>query len=130
MDKCELVLSRHFVFVGIHLTSGMARPAPHRVQNLLLSLQAFLSLRAPPAVKWQQLLGHKTSQEKLTRQGRLGMCPLQFALRDNWDQSSDHPSTPVLMPQDVRSALQWWNSPLNLLQGVPLHPPPSAPALH
>ena len=64
-----------------------------------------------------------TSLERLTLRGCLHMRPLQFALRDNWDQLSDHPCTPVLTPQDVRSALQWWSSPLNLLQGVPLHPP-------
>ena len=97
--------------------------APHRVQNLLLSLQTFTSLRVPLAIKWQQLLGHMTSLERLTLWGRLHIRPVQFALKDNWDQSLDHPCTPVLTPQDVRSALQWWNSPLKLLQGVPLHPP-------
>ena len=64
-----------------------------------------------------------TSLEKLTQQGHLYMHPLQFALWDNWDQASDHPFSPVPMPQDMRSALWWWMSPLNLLQGVPLHPP-------
>ena len=109
---------------------GQTDPPPHRVQNLLLSLQTFMSLRAPPAVKWQQLLSHMTSLEKLTLWGCLHMCPLHFALRDNWDQSSDHPCAPVPTPQDVCSALQWWSSPLNLLQGSPYTPPPSASALH
>ena len=44
----------------------------------------FTSLRAPPAIKWQQLICHMTSLEKLTLRGRLHMRPLQFALRDNW----------------------------------------------
>ena len=126
-DKCELVPSQRFVFVGIdfNLANGTTRPAPHRVQNLLLSLQTFTSLRAPPAIKWQQLLGHMTSLKKLTLRGRLHIRPLQFALRDNWDQSSDHPYTPVLTPQDVCSALQWWGFPLNLLQGSPYPPSPN-----
>ena len=117
LAKCNLVLSRRFVFVGIDfdLASGTARPAPHWVQNLLLSLQAFSMLRAPPAVRWKQLLSHITSLEKLTQQGHLHMHPLQFTLYDNWDQSSDHPFTPVPMPQDVHTALQWWMSPHNML---------------
>ena len=133
MDKCELVPSQRFVFVGIDfdLTNGMARPAPHRVQNLPLSLETFMPLRTPLAVKWQQLLGHMTSLERLALRGRLLVRPLQFALRDSYDQSSDHPCTPVLTPQDVRSALQWWSSPLSTYyRGSPYTPPPSASALH
>ena len=34
------------------------------------------------------------------------------------------------LPQDVCSALQWWGTPLNLLQGSPYTPPPSTSALH
>ena len=50
-DRCELVPSQCFVFVGIDfdLANGTARLAPHRVQNLLLSLQTFTSLRPPPS---------------------------------------------------------------------------------
>ena len=50
-DKCELVPSQRFVFVSINFdpANRMARPAPHRVQNLLLSLQTFTPLRAPPS---------------------------------------------------------------------------------
>ena len=40
-------------------------------------------------MKWQHLLGHMTSLEKLTRCGRLHMRPVQFTLHDQWSQSSD-----------------------------------------
>ena len=49
--------------------------------------------------------------------------PSVYALRDNWNPLSDHPSTPVLTPQDVRSALQWWSSPPHHAPGGPLAPP-------
>ena len=71
LPKCDLTPSQQFVFIGIafDLNTGMACPAPHRVANFLRLLRDFLLSRAPPAVKWQRLLGHMTSLEKLTRRG-------------------------------------------------------------
>ena len=106
LPKCDLTPSQQFVFIGIafNLNTGTARPAPDRVANFLRLLRDFLSSRAPPVVKWQRLLGHMTSLEKLTRRGRLHMHPVQFTLLDQWSQSSDPPLLPVdIMPSFFRS---------------------------
>ena len=73
--QCYLIPCQQFVFIGIafNLNPGTARTAPHRVLNCLQLLRDILSSRAPPAVKWQCLLGHMTSLEKLTRRERLHM---------------------------------------------------------
>ena len=125
LPKCDLTPSQQFVFIGIafDLNTGTARPAPHRVANFLQLLRDFLSSRAPPAVKWQRLLDHMTSLEKLTRRGRLHTRPVQFTLHDQWSQSSDPPLLPVRITPELLPVLWWWSLSVNLTSGVPLHQP-------
>ena len=91
LPKCDLMPSQQFVFISIafNLNTGTAHPALHRVANFLRLLRDFLSSQAHPVMKWQCLLGHMTSLEKLTRRGHLRMRPVQFILHDQWSQSLD-----------------------------------------
>ena len=129
LPKCDLTPSQQFVFIGIafDLNTGTARPAPHRVANFLRLLRDFLFSWAPPAVKWQRLLGHMTSLEKLTRQGRLQMRPVQFTLHDQWSQSSDPPLHPVRITPELLPVLRWWSLSVNLTSGLPPPPAPAGP---
>ena len=78
----------------------------------------FSASKVPSAVRWQQLLGHMTSLEKLKLRGRLHMRRLQFVFHDNWDQSVEHPFCPVVVTLEVLPARLWWAQPSNVLQGV------------
>ena len=109
LAKCNLVPFRCFVLWASISTSPVGQPdqlLTELVQNLLHSLQIFAVTRNPPAGRWQQLLSHMKSLEKLTQWGRLDMCPLQFVLHNNWDHSSDHPFPPIITPPDVHTVLQ------------------------
>ena len=125
LRNCDLTPSQQFVFIGIafDLNTCTAHPAPHRVLNFLLLLTDFMSSRAPPAVKWQRLLGHMTSLEKLARWGHLDMRPVQFTLHDQWSQSSDPPLLPVCIMPKLLPVLRWWSLPANVTSRVPLHQP-------
>ncbi len=124
-EKSDLIPRQIFTFVGVifDLILGIARPADHRVDNLLNLCRSFCRLSQPPAALWQQLLGHLTSLERLVPLGRLYMRPLQFALHSQWRQLVDSPSTLVEPDLDCRLALQWWTDPVNLNRGVPLRRP-------
>ena len=107
LPKCDVTPSQQFVFIGIafDLNTGMAHSAPYRVLNFLQLLRDFLSSWAPPAVKWQCLLGHMTSLEKLARWGHLNLYPVQFTLHDQWSQSSDLPLLPVCITPELLMVL-------------------------
>mgnify|MGYP001412616885 CR=1 FL=1 len=121
-EKSDLTPAQIFQFVGIlfDLKQGRAYPAPHRTEAWLSLARRFQSSTSPPAQMWQMVLGHLTSLEKLVPRGRLFMRPLQFALKDQWDQSSQSQSLPVLLTQEARLALQWWQQPSHLQKGVSL----------
>jgi len=123
--KSELVPSQRFTFVGmdIDLIEGLARPAVHRIEALLLLVDSFLRRPEPPAHLWQQLLGHLVSLEKLVPRGRLQMRPIQFSLAEQWHQHSDHPSQLVSTSPEAIQALLWWTTSANLLKGIPFSLP-------
>jgi ribonuclease HI len=121
-EKSDPVPSQVFQFIGIlfDLIRGLARPADHRVEAFLDLARRFLARPDPPASMWQQLLGHLTSLEKLVPRGRLHMRPLQFALRNQWQQELDSPSQAISLDQPALQALLWWMDRAHLVQGVPL----------
>ena len=81
----------------------MPCPLPQSVQPSTAA-ERLSVVMGTPAVKWQHLLGHMTSLEKLTRRGHLHMHPVQFTHHNQWSQSSDPPLLPVcIMPELLRS---------------------------
>ena len=122
IPKCDLDPAQVYEFIGIlfDLVVGTAQPAPHWLEAFLTLARQFLDTDQLPAVKWQQLLGHMTSLEKLVPRGRLHMRPLQYCLRDQWtaSQSPDHL---VTLSEEARVALQWWSHRPHLVKGVSLH---------
>ena len=122
LPKCALTPSQIYEFIGIlfNLIKGSAQPAPHRVNAFLELADSFLTSPLHPAVRWQQLLGHMTSMEKLVPRGRLHMRPLQFCLQEQWNQHWQSPSHMVTMSQDALMALHWWSHRPHLEKSVPL----------
>jgi len=120
--KSDLVPSQSFTYVGtdFNLVEARARPAIHRVEAFLQIVNSFFKGQSPPAHRWQQLLGHLTSLEKLVPRGRLHMRPIQFALSTSWNQHSDSPNCQILVTPEVVEALLWWTASDNLLRGTPL----------
>ena len=122
IPKCDLTPSQIYQFIGIlfDLIRGSARPAPARVDKFLDLAESFLATPTHSADKWQQLLGHMTSLEKLVPRGRLFMRPLQYCLQDQWNQCHQPQSHLVTLSPEARSALQWWSDRPHLELGVPL----------
>ena len=122
IPKCDLVPSQIYLFIGVlfNLITGMAQPAPHRVQAFLHLLQHFSRLSTPPASVWRQVLGHMTSLEGLVHRGRIHMRPFQYSLRAQWQQYTDSPYILIYPSEHVAPALEWWSAPGRLTQGVPI----------
>ena len=126
LEKSDLSPSQLFQFVGISfdLSSGRAYPAPHRLESLHRVASQFLASQAPSALLWQCLLGHLTSLEKLVPRGRLFMRPLQFDLKDQWDQRAQPQSCQIAPSADSLAALRWWLDSVHLTKGLNLLPQP------
>ena len=126
--KCDLVPARQFDFVDIAFDLDNST-AQHQVLNLLNTLLMFSSSSAPPAVKWQQLLSHITSLEKLITQGCLHMQPIQLPCMtagtsqhtpsSNWYRFCQSTSVPSVVVTDGQPDPKG-----------PPSPHPSAAALH
>jgi hypothetical protein len=121
-EKSDPEPSQVFQFVGIifDLIRGSARPADHRIEAFLALASRCFQQPSQPAFRWQQVLGHMTSLEKLVPRGRLFMRPLQFALREQWQQEIDPPGQLISFDPEAMSSLLWWSDRSHLLQGVPL----------
>ena len=122
IPKCDLTPSQVYHFIGIlfNLLRGTAQPTPERVDKFLQLAEKFLQQRRLPAVRWQQLLGHMTSLEKLVPRGCLHMRPLQFCLKDQWNSVTQPPGHLVTMTPPATTALQWWTCRPHLTRGVSL----------
>ena len=125
LPKCDLTPSQIYHFIGIlfNLIIGTAQPTPARVDALLDLAAIFLESPTQPAGRWQQLLGHMTSLEKLVPRGRLHMRPLQFCLQEQWNQHFQSQSHLVTLSEDARMSLYWWAHRPHLEKGTPLQVP-------
>ena len=122
LDKSDLVPSQQTTYLGIMLDScaGLARPSDARVTKWLSVSEEFLVQQSPPAYQWLQILGHLVSLEKLVPYGRIRIRPLQWQLRQFWNQAKDPLSMKVPVNLSSRQALIWWRDLNNIRRGVPL----------
>ena len=103
--------------------SVRAFPSQARLVSLGNVVRNFLGDPAPRVRKWQTVLGHLASLEKLVPRGRLRMRSLQFQLKESWSASGD-PNARIPWTNQITEDLAWWTDPSNLAQGVPLSSPP------
>ena len=119
-QKSHLSPSQVATYLGIDIYSQTltASPTVKRQDTLLLIIEEFLSLEAPPASLWRSLLGHLSSLTQLIPRGRLRMRSLQIQLKNLWDFQDDS----VLIPwnQSCHQDLLWWIQGDRLSQGISL----------
>ena len=122
-EKSELISSQVFSFVDYkyHLDSVLVKPTQERwlkLQDLILRLKSKHVLTARCLMS---LIGLLASMEKMVPEGRLHMRPFQFHLKEHWryPQSLD-----CLLPwtESFSAHLDWWQNPVNVLEGADLHP--------
>ena len=103
LEKSDLISSQKAIYLGIELDSlaYLARPSDKRVTNWISIAEGFIAQRSPPAALWLQVLGHLVSLEKLVHYGRVRIRPLQWQLKQHWNQRLDHLYSPV--PLDSQS---------------------------
>ena len=96
-EKSDLSLSQSVEYLGMTIDTVAARAYPTlpRIDKFIATARKFLARRDPPAQRWQVLLGHMSSLEKLVHCGRLRMCSLQWHLKSHWSLERDPPNHPV-----------------------------------
>ena len=128
--KSDLVPSQTAKYLGmtIDTEAGKVFLSLARVEKFLTVAESFCTMDAPPAQRWQVILGHLASLEWLVPHGRFRMRSLHWHLKAHWSPESDPPSLPVPLPREVRRDLSWWMIRDHLLTGVRFGTP--APDLH
>ena len=114
------------VYIGIDLDlyHGLVFPTPKKWRNLQDIIQQFHQLSQAPARQWARLLGLITCVQDLTPLGRVQARSLQFHLNAFWkDRKNLYQLIPIT--QAVKSDLQWWQQPSNVMCGTPLQPRPA-----
>jgi len=124
-EKSELVPKQRFVYLGVDydLVTYTLRPTMENWQKIVSLGQKFLGASVLPAVTWLRLIGLISSQEKLTRFGRLHLRPIQWALKLQWNIAAQDLNQPVTVTAEARQAIQWWSQAHNALAGAPINPP-------
>ena len=121
--KSELQPTQVFSFVDYqyHLDSALVKPTIDRwlkLQDLILKIKSKPALTARCLMS---LIGLLASTEKMVPEGRLHMRPLEWHFKEHWRflQSLD-----TLLPwsETISVHLDWWQNPVNVLNGSKLHP--------
>ena len=109
-EKSDLSPSRSVEYLGmiIDTVSARAFPTEARIQKFLSLARKFLAQPSPPARRWQVLLGHMSSLEKLVPRARLRMRSLQWHLKSNWSTEIDPPHLPPGTGRWTGTSLGGW----------------------
>ena len=128
-EKSDLSPSKSVEYLGmiIDTVSPRAFPTETRIQKFLSLSRKFLAHPSPLASRWQVLLGHMSSLEKLVPRARLRTRSLQWQLKFNWSIETNSPHLPIPRSQQVDMDIAWWMSRDHLLQGAPFRVPPPPP---
>ena len=84
-EKSALNPSQSVEYLGMTIDTVAARAYPTlpRIDKFIATARKFLLRRDPPTQRWQVLLGHMSSLEKLVPRGRLRMRSLQWHLNSH-----------------------------------------------
>ena len=107
--KSSLIPSQDMTYLGMQIQSVrfIAKPTETWVENLLKTIEEFLSSLGPPAALWRRLLDHLSSLTLLVKGGRLRMRSLLIRLRSKWDFRDEL----LRIPWDplCKEDLLWWS---------------------
>ena len=117
---------QHTDYLGAHYQSleAMVFTSQDRWLKITQTVNHFITLQQASARHWCQVLGLLTSAQEYTFLGRLALRPLQFHLNKHWQGHRHNLFHQIPLTQPCITALQWWLSPVNVLQGVKWTPPP------
>ena len=124
LTKSDLVPSQELVYIGALLSPKQGKvllPVDRRdaLKKVLLSFSRVGVLH--PVRLWMQVMGLMAATIQCIPDARLRMRPIQWHVKSRWTSGSF--DQPIMVTREVREALLWWTSPLNLSQGLPLDPP-------
>jgi len=123
LPKSRLVPAQQFQFLGawLNLRTFLVTPSEARILALGELFQELLILPNLTARHLARLIGMMDSLADLVPLGRWRVRLLHWFRTINWARESYEDVVPPLPFWD--EGLQWWMSPDNLLQGVPVHEP-------
>lgn len=121
LPKSELTPSQNLKFIGGLFDTVKHRlyVPPDRWHKIQTMVAQVLSVNQTVHY-WERLIGLLVSAQDCTERGRLQLRPLQlFLIRLLAREES---CTLVTLPADLRSYLEWWTVPCNVLSGVSMRP--------
>ncbi|XP_064088647.1 uncharacterized protein LOC135203010 [Macrobrachium nipponense] len=123
LEKSQLSPQQNIVYLGIQMDSQgfLASPSIERIERCLSKVSVFPGKEHCSAREWMSLLGTISSLEQFVSLGRLHLRPLQYYLKENWDQSSQDLEESFEVTDKIKQDLRWWLDPKKLGQGVSLH---------
>ncbi len=117
LNKSELSPSQNLQFIGGRFDTVLHRLfVPHDRWDKIQPMVSTVLAVPQPVRFWQKLLGLFTSAQDATERGRLQVRPLQIYLTPFAQR--DEPNLLVPLPDRLRSNLEWWTIPSNVLSGV------------
>jgi len=125
LEKSELVPSQSFDFIGatFDLAQNLVLPKEENRSRMISRIRAFLQFQYRTAQEWLCILGSLNSQFRFIPFGQLLLRPLQWHVKDHWDQAQGSLKDLIPLSPEMRSCLTWWIEKLSHPQGVPLVPP-------
>jgi hypothetical protein len=122
-EKSHLSPSQDLCFIGAHFmtSQGMVYLPSERKYNLISKVIQLKSQNSASARQFLSLLGLMASCIEVVNYARLMMRPIQLFLLFHWKMSSRNLKATVPVTDHLRYHLQWWESEVNLSQGVPLN---------
>ena len=124
-DKCELLPSQQFDFVGTAYDLARSRVAPteKRMNSLYKLTHSFQKAGTKSAREFMSLIGLLNATFLQVNQiGRLHIRPIQWQLARNW-RHGDSLYKRIAVPLALNGHLRWWGSKKVLATGTSLHPP-------
>ena len=126
-EKSDLQPSTRVQYLGmlIHVSQeSTCIPVAGSSGLLLGRATSFVQLPSPPALMWQQLLGHIALLECFLPWGCTCMRPLQWHLKDFWFPMVGDPAVQIPLLWECVKAVCLWLQEDRWLFGVPLQAPP------
>ena len=123
-DKCELLPSQQFDFVGTAYDLARSRVAPteKRMNSLFKITNSFQKAGTKSAREFMSLIGLLNATFLQVNQiGRLHIRPIQWQLARNWRQGNSLHKR-IAVPSSMHGHLKWWGSRKVLSTGTSLHP--------
>ena len=121
-EKSNLIPTQEFSYLGIdwNTSTNLVRPCQRRIDSLITAAEDLEREESTSPRLLQSLIGKMVSMADLLPYAKLMRRPLQFALREVWDNDPKTHDKLLRVTSQMREAILWWRSPQNRSIGTPI----------